>query len=540
MTITEITNLRKAGRLAEAMEAAEAEFARNANKYTAGALFWCLYEQFKHQSGEDAVATFERMKTLYHDYCPEDDFIQKSVASAQRRILPHYDEVKKAAENAKNGADAISACKEVSNLYNNGELDTQLYEDFGWLTYYALKQTDLKDAHNRKNLLNQYLKLELPRPSILHSLILGEAVKVEKNTPLLFRIRDFVRLWGLENLRDEDWEQFHTTDGKTLPSTVERLISVYAKELETDRVESPEEFNELVDKALVKYPKNQNMPSYKAKVLISQGRKSEAMAYYKDLILRSPLKYNYWSKTAELVDDTDTKIGLLCKALSCGADDEFLGNVRLHLSTLLIQKGLRSNAKYELEKYRLTYQNKGWNLKSEFWHIYNQLHSTEPADSNNALYAEFEAKAYEFIYSSFPTLLAVKVGESQFDDRIHPGRKIMTWHLRTAESDLKLRKPAKFGLNRLTANGVAFDVKIYNKEIVWIKEHVGVISEPWLKEQSGEVHMRIDRKGRRYAIIAGTYVGERLLKGVSEGQQIKVLSIREEDGRWRAVSVLNS
>ena len=42
MTIKEITNLRKSGRLQEALEAANNEFSKNSNIYTAGALFWCL------------------------------------------------------------------------------------------------------------------------------------------------------------------------------------------------------------------------------------------------------------------------------------------------------------------------------------------------------------------------------------------------------------------------------------------------------------------------------------------------------------------
>ena len=78
----------------------------------------------------------------------------------------------------------------------------------------------------------------MPKPSILHSLILGEAIKVEQNTPLQFRIRDFIRIWGLENLREEDWEQYRSEEGNTLPSTVEKLIGVYTKELKTDGVES--------------------------------------------------------------------------------------------------------------------------------------------------------------------------------------------------------------------------------------------------------------------------------------------------------------
>lgn len=540
MTIREITELRKAGLLQEALEAAETEFAQSVNKYTVGALFWCLNDLYKQQAYNDATATIERMKVLYNDYCIGDEYMQKAIAAAERRSLPHFQEIKDAVENAKGGADAVSAHRQATVWYNEGHLDRQLYSDFGWLTYYALKQTPAEEAHKRKILLNQYIQLDLPRPSILHSRILVEAIKVEQNTPLQFRIRDFIRIWGLENLREEDWEQYQTENGHTLPSTVEKLIGVYAKELKTDGVEASEDFSQLVDKGLARYPKSQNMPYFKATVLISQGKAQEALTYYKNLILQYPSKFYLWNQTAELVEDIDTKIGLLCKALTCGADDEFLGGVRLRLAALLYQKGMKENTRYELERYRETYQNKGWKLKAEFWHLYNQVSSAEKAVDNNIVYSEYAVKADEFIYSSLPTVVAVKVAENQSDDRNYPGRKITTWILRTADDTIRLRKPAKFRLNRRAPNGAIFDVKLQDGRIVWIKEHNDALYAPWLKEVSGEVKLRTDRKGKKYAIISASCVGENLLKGTHEGQRVKVLAIQQKDGRWSAISIIKS
>lgn len=538
MTIKEITALRKSGHLAEAMAAAETEFAKVANNYTAGTLFWCLNDLLKQQIGDDVTTTFERMKALYNDYGCDDNYMQKAITSAEKRINPHYYEIKTAVENAKNGGDAISSHKQISILYNNGELDKQLYEDFGWLTYYALKQTNISDVGNMKILLNLYLQLNLPKPSMLHSLILSEAVKIEKNTPLQFRIRDFIRLWGLENLRAEDWEQFQTANGNTMPSLVEKLISVYVKEIVTDHVEAPNNFCQLVDKALEAFPGNQNLPLYKAKVLISQGKTDEALSYYKNMILKTPSKFSLWSHAAELIDDIDTKVGLLCKALTCGVEDKFIVNVRLTLAKLLIQIGMPEYAKYELEQYRQTCQNNGWNIKTDFYNLYNQLQSLKAVDSNNEIYGIYSAKADEFIYSAFPTILAVKVDEQQNNDRNHPGRKITTWILRTEKSTERLRKPTKYGLSRHTPNGAAFDIKVDNGKIVWIKQHTGAINESWLNECSGDVHIRTNCNGRSYALISDTYVGDKLLKGITEGQYIKVLSIKQADARWRAIAIL--
>lgn len=540
MTIKEITNLRKSGHLQEALEAANIEFSKNSNKYTAGALFWCLYDLLKQQSDSDAQETLERMKALYNDFCKGDEYMQKSLDSAEIQLIPHHQEVKNAYENAKNGDDAFALYQQVASWHDDGTLDNRLYNTFGWLIYYALKQTDLKDATKRKRLLFKYLNLELPRPSMLHSLILGEAVKVEENTPLLFRIRDFVRLWGLENLREEDWAQFKTDGGYVTPSVVEKLIKVYTRELKNDGVEAPEEFVALVDDALAKYPNNQYMPSYKADVLISLGRSQEALDYYKNMILLSPSKYYLYDRVADLVEDIDLKIGLLSKALTSGADDDYLGAVRLKLASLLCRKNMGENAKYELDKYHEIYQKNRWGLKSSFLEMFNSLRFITSAANNDALYHEYAAGADEFIYSSLPSIVAVKVGEKKDEDRKRPGRMITTWILRTGNETIRLRKPTKFQLDRHTNNGTVFDVKLHEGRVVWIKTHVDPINESWLKSVSGIATMRTDRNGKRYAIISGVYVGENLLKGVSDGQPIKVLAVQHDDGRWSAISIVES
>lgn len=539
MTPREITALRKSGRLAEALDAAEAAYAERVNGYSIGSLFWCLNDLYKTQHGEELEKTVARMHTICNELGIVDEYMQRSLASAERRVLPYSSRIKETIERAKAGDNVSSSQRELFALFEHREIDRLLQNDLGWLTYYVLKSTPVSDAHSRKILLNQYFKLNLERPSILHSLILGEGVKVEQNTPLQFRIRDFIRLWGLENLREDDWVQFTTDSGNTLPSVVEKLIGVYAKELKTDKVESPENFAELVDKALLKYPKSQNMPYFKATVLLSQGRNEEALKYYRELILKFPTKFYLWNQISELVDDLDTKIGLLSKALNCGDEEGFLGGVRLRMASLLMQKGLLSNAKFELEKYRSTYQSKGWNLKPEFWDLYNHMTSVETASDNKRLYSDYSVYANQFIYNDLPDQLIIKVAERQIDDRNHPGRKFTQWTLRGQTGILTLKKPVKFGLVPRTPNGTPFSAKTHEGKIVWIRQNQKTPQVPWLKEVSGTITLRTDRKGNRYAVIQGVYVGGKLLKGKEDGQSIKALAIQQEDGRWSAISLIH-
>lgn len=485
-TTQEIAALRRAGRLQEALAAAEEAYSANADKFTAGMLFWCLHDLLRRQIGDEAAATRSRMETLYNDYCPGDGYMANTL---------------------------------------------------GWMVYNELKNKEVSDVNARKVLLNKYLKLDAERPSNLHSAILGEAVKVEKNTPLQFRIRDFVRLWGLGNLRPEDWEQFRADNGHMASSLVEKLISVYAKELKTDGVDAPEEFVALLDEALAKFPNNQYLPLYKAYMLMAKGNATAALDYYKEMILKSPSKVFLWAQASELVEDLDMKIALLCKALSYGRDEQFLVKIRLKLASLLMQKGLSSNARFELEKYRETHLANRWGLKQEFWKLYNQVSGAELPQSNDALYAEYAVKSDGVIYSALPAALAVKVADKLVDDRNRPGKKIPVWTLRAGTDTLWLRKPVKFGLDRRTPDGTVFDIRLHDGKIVWIKPHEGAIETSWMKEMTGEVHLRTGRTGKPYAIISGAYVGDRLLRGVTEGRQVRIRAIRQDGDSWQAISL---
>ncbi len=537
MTIKEINTLRRNGNLEEATAAARAEFDRQPNLYSGGALFWCLYDHFKKQSGAEAEATVAEMRAIYEHYGSDDKIMRENLERAEARVQPLYGELKSALERAKGRHRVEGEYRRFAAAHDAGELPEGLRGELGWLIYYILRNTATSEADRRKELLSRYFRLGLEKPSALHSRILGEAIRLETDTPLQFLLRDFLNLWGLENLTDSDWEQFRTESGKVMTSPVEKLIRVYATEMTTDGVRASDEFNALVDKALERFPNNQNLPYHKALVLISQGNREGAISYLTGLIARFPTKFFLLARAAELVDDADIKIALLCKALTSGNDDEFLVKVRLRLASLLIDNGLQANARYELERYKATYDAHGWKVKPEYYELMNKTAgATAPAD-NTALYEQYMPIAEEFIYSALPSKIALKVKESQEEDRNRPGRKYTLWLLRTADGILRLKKPQKFGLSPRTPDGSLFSVKVKDGKVVWIKPFKGAVNEDWIKTGTGTVNIRTDRNGKRYAIIADAYVPEKLLAGLVDGQEVKVLATRRDDGRWSAVAV---
>ena len=122
-----------------------------------------------------------------------------------------------------------------------------------------------------------YKQLSVERPSMLHSLILGEAVRVEKEWPLMFMFTEFIAWWGLENLTDDDWENFKTDDGKSLISRVEKMIYLYTKEIQSvEELLPSEEFMQVLDRAISKWSKDDNLLRCKAILLANQSAKEES------------------------------------------------------------------------------------------------------------------------------------------------------------------------------------------------------------------------------------------------------------------------
>lgn len=99
-----------------------------------------------------------------------------------------------------------------------------------------------------RQLLNQYLKLTaIERPSLLHSLVLFQVVRKYAKLPD-FNFTAFLKLWGVENLRPEDWKASKV--GQVwMPSLAERVMSRIFKALPS-RFHQPVNPQEKFDAAL--------------------------------------------------------------------------------------------------------------------------------------------------------------------------------------------------------------------------------------------------------------------------------------------------
>ena len=142
-----------------------------------------------------------------------------------------------------------------------------------------------------RQLLAQYLKLvDIEKPSLLHSLVVFQVVKYYSNFED-FNFTAFFRLWGPENLRQEDWKATKINE-IWLPSLADRVMSRLFKAMPSrfhepinkDEQFDPQIAHTLLDEALQRAKKPNKRLLQRALNLAYFERNSEAIAKYRELL----------------------------------------------------------------------------------------------------------------------------------------------------------------------------------------------------------------------------------------------------------------
>ena len=538
MSFKEVTQLRKDGRLEDATAMAREDLARVRDEWSCKALFWCLHEEAKTATIERLTQLAEEMQNLL-ETIGNDDVAVSCMQRIEARLDPNTNIVKDALELAKNAPrEAIQAYETIFALYSNQELNGLHYKDFGWIIYYALHADRSNDVIRRKRLLHTYLMLNLERPSMLHSLIMAEATKVEEGWPLQFMFTQFVAMWNLNNLRDEDWQRFKTEDNHTCMSLVEKIIGLYAKEVHAvEAVHPSDEFMGILNRAIETWNDDDNLLRYKAIICKKEGDIDCAIKLYKRIIeLTCGQKYYIWSEMSALVNNVDLKIGLLCKPLLLRVNEEFLGNVRAQLAQLLCDKRLYGNALYEIKKVEQTYQANNWNIPSDIKDMVQLIPANTDVVDNSMLYASWAIKADEYMYAETPTVYMIKVAHKEDTITRDGGRpkRIIKWTLINQQGEVIGVKPKTFNLQRAEI-GDCFAVKIVDNKVIYISP-IDRNMCSWCKEVNGQISIRTNNDGKSFGFVDNCYVPGNLLHKIKNGEKVDGIAICQES-KWRCISV---
>jgi tetratricopeptide (TPR) repeat protein len=499
------------------------------------AFAWCLIDLIKRDVQVDNSQDFEhyRLQLEAIKIDPNDDVLPKNIRYVLSLYNPHRKLITQAMELSKKGQhqNAVNLYREV---WLSGSADRDIQTELGW-ELYKLSKTLMNvanpDVGAVKRNLNNYLKLDVEKPSLLHSCFLQLASKLSGDG---FNMLVFSHLWNLDYLRPEDFERNHGDDDKEYPSLAEKVIQQASKEsVKSDNTQNLNYILPHINKAIDRFHDNIWLKLNKAKVLLALGRNDDALAFGLEVAKSKMNDYWSWELLGDIcaANDPDAALGCFCKALLSSNDDKFTGKVRLKLAERMVKAGEYAAARLEVERV-ISYREResqripdiASRLASQPWY-----QETLASPSNMAYYRSMALVAESLLFSRLPWISAC-VGEKFMipgkEGKPKPKRKL---YVKTSAFPMEVSIPESKGDFRRLAIGDAIMLKgeqdtngrfqVYVIEarregVTWdiFPEKIGVIDH--VNKQKNLIHFIVDRK------IEGVIPLSELTTSFKEGEAV--------------------
>lgn len=413
-TSKEVFARRKEGAIDEAYQLALQLMASpEADEWDRKAMGWCLVDLIKRdaQAGHPENLAHYRYELESLQVAADDEVLQKGIRNALLLCNPNGPLIKQAATLSKEGrhAQAVALYRQAGRL---GPLDTQVQTNLGWDLYRHAKllfDTEPVDFGTIRRNLHDYLKLDVEKPSLLHTCFLQLAAKLASQEKL--NLLKFLPLWGLQHLRAEDYQRHKAEDGKEYPALAEKVIQQAGKEAAASG--DAQDLNYILphlDAAIERFPDNVWLKLDKAKALLGLDRHDDALAFGMAVTKAKANDYWAWELLGDIVALTDpaTALGCYCRALCCPADDKFTGKVRLKVAQSMIETQELSAAKLEVQTVLRQKQREGQRIPEAAERIASQpWFASMPANDSNADYYRAHAGAAEsLLLSQLPWITA--------------------------------------------------------------------------------------------------------------------------------------
>ena len=350
---------------------------------------------------------------------------------------------------------------------------------FGWIIYYALHQSADSDIINRRKMLSRYVKLHVPRPHKLHSMIMTEAVRLSKDSgeqafvqrknPLAeFSFPKFLKYWDLENLRPGDWKR-KEIDGKTTSSLVEKIITRYVSDTGDNHYDPSPAILKLVDEALEQFPDSANLKSQASDLL----RKTEdgwerSLQLAREAVLLAPGKFYLWSRLADHIDHFEKpnlSFSLEYKALSAPGPKEYKINIIIALAAKLIDHKAYPQALYLLDQADEISKKQGWKISDLSRSMRSRIPAgTEPKDPTPG-FKKIAHLADEFVYEALPSIAVTKTYHKNPSESRYKNSPT-AWRVTDATGHSFWFTPSRFGINPDLPLGTSLTIRVSADKIV--------------------------------------------------------------------------
>lgn len=444
------------------------------------------------------------------------------------------------------------AYKALLPHFEADEIPSYFEQPCGWTIYRYLKHKEDKiNTYEIKRALSFYLNFASCKPSLLHSCIMMQAVNLEKKHENDFRFIEFCLMWNVDSLRNDDYRstQLKTESGKNIEyqSLAEDVATRLYREMKSRHsIDFATRLYPFFEKVRDTCPGNRFICMYMAQLLYWQEKTDESLDAYKTILRNSPEWY-IWKSMGDIIADNDLRVSFYCKALTMMGKEEYIGDLRLKLATLLLEKN-KEQAAYEIEQYMVTYKEKGWNIPGDVYLLQGRLQGILPSSQSRAFYRSNIEAAENYAYSDIPAeeLIFVETYRNQEGkEKAKLVNKKKQLEIKTSVSPIirKAKSGEVFLVRLAKKNGRLVPLTIhktgkYNesmtmnngnkKETVEKKTITGIVSLP--------------PKGD-FCFIDHTYfVPDSIRKSnnLQEGQSVKAEVRRMPDGRWRVITIKES
>ncbi len=440
------------------------------------------------------------------------------------------------------------AYKTLLPHFEADEIPSYFEQPCGWTIYRYLKHKDKISTFEIRRALSFYLSFASCKPSLVHSCIMMQALNLEKNHENDFRFIEFCLMWNLDSLRNEDYKstQLKTESGKNIEyqSLAEDIATRLYREMKSRHsVDFATRLYPFFEKVRNTCPDNRFISMYMAQLLYWQEKTDESLDAYKTILRTSPEWY-IWKNMGDIINDNDLRISFYCKALTMMGKDEYIGDLRLKLATLLFDSN-REQAAYEVEQYIKTYKDNNWNISGDVYLLHGKLQGVTPSCQSKAFYRNNIDAAENYAYSDIPAEEFAFV--ETFKNKEGKERAKLT----NITKCLDIKTPV-FPLLRKATPGDVFSVRLTkkNERLVPLTIHkTGKIIE--LKSKKGGTQdssiiktisgvVSLPPKGDFCFIDHTYYVPSRIRETnkLQEGQQVTAKVKQLPDGKWRVISIV--
>lgn len=295
----------------------------------------------------------------------------------------------------------------INKIGNEKLIIESIRETFFWNIFEANKVGNINFMWN---IFDYYVKTYSNYgSSYWHSEILklADRYMTENNQ---WRFLNFVKNWNIENFRDDDWKE--KIDGEY----VYKAIAIKALKKIFDIIKSSDQERDLcwivkLYKHALKVAKNDIWLLREYAILLSKDHKIDgAVNIYKDIILELSDQAYIWHEFGNIMKfkNIDIAISMFSKAITIQKNEDFLGEIRLDLSALLIDKKLFSEALIELNIYKNHRDKKRWKISKTFQALISKIPYIENLPPNNTkFYEALKTDAETYILSDIPYIYVI-------------------------------------------------------------------------------------------------------------------------------------